>query len=41
MTTRRPLLRVLAPILGFVAAVVMHGIWNGSTFWGGDGFFLA
>ena len=26
--------RVLAPILGFLAAVVMHGIWNGSTFWG-------
>ena len=41
VTTRRPLLRVLAPILGYVAAVVMHGIWNGSTFWGGDGFFFA
>ena len=24
-----------------IAAVVMHGIWNGSTFWGGDGFFFA
>ena len=41
VTTRRPLLRLLAPILGYLAAVVMHGIWNGSTFWGGDGFFLA
>jgi RsiW-degrading membrane proteinase PrsW (M82 family) len=41
VTTRRPALRVLAPILGYVAAVVMHGIWNGSTFWGGDGFFFA
>ena len=41
VTTRRPLLRVLAPILGYLAAVVMHGIWNGSTFWGGDGFFFA
>jgi protease PrsW len=41
VTTRIPLLRVLAPILGYLAAVVMHGIWNGSTFWGGDGFFFA
>jgi protease PrsW len=41
VTTRRPLLRVLAPILGYLAAVAMHGIWNGSTFWGGDGFFFA
>jgi protease PrsW len=41
VTTRQPAVRVLAPILGFAAAVVMHGIWNGSTFWGGDGFLLA
>jgi RsiW-degrading membrane proteinase PrsW (M82 family) len=41
VTTRRPLLRVLAPILGYLAAVVMHGVWNGSAFWGADGFFLA
>jgi protease PrsW len=41
VTTRRPLLRLLAPILGYLAAVVMHGVWNGSTFWGGDGFFFA
>jgi RsiW-degrading membrane proteinase PrsW (M82 family) len=41
VTTRRPLLRVLAPILGYLGSVVMHGIWNGSTFWGGDGFFFA
>lgn len=41
VTTRRPGVRVLAPILGFAAAVLMHGIWNGSTFWGGDGFLFA
>ncbi|HSU37247.1 MAG TPA: PrsW family glutamic-type intramembrane protease [Propionibacteriaceae bacterium] len=41
VTTRRPAVRVLAPILGFLAAVIMHGIWNGSTFWGGDGFLFA
>ena len=31
VTTRRPAVRVLAPILGYLAAVIMHGIWNGST----------
>src|ERR687893_1769867 len=41
VTTRRPAVRVLAPILGFLAAVLMHAIWNGSTFWGGNGFFVA
>jgi protease PrsW len=41
VTTRRPVVRVLAPILGFLAAVVMHGIWNGSTFWGAQGFLFA
>jgi protease PrsW len=41
VTTRRPGVRILAPILGFLAAVVMHGIWNGSTFWGGNGFLVA
>ncbi len=41
VATRRPGVRVLAPILGFLAAVVLHGIWNGSTFWGGNGFLFA
>jgi protease PrsW len=42
VSTRRPAARVLAPILGFLAAIVMHAIWNGSTFWdGGNGFLLA
>jgi protease PrsW len=41
VTTRRPAVRVLAPILGYAASVLMHGIWNGSTFWGGSGFLLA
>ena len=40
VTTRLPQLRVLAPILGYLGSVVMHGIWNGSVFWGGDGFFF-
>jgi protease PrsW len=41
VSTRRPAVRVIAPILGFLAAVVMHGIWNGSTFWGAQGFLFA
>jgi RsiW-degrading membrane proteinase PrsW (M82 family) len=41
VTTRLAGVRILAPIFGFLAAVVMHGIWNGSTFWGGNGFLVA
>ena len=41
VSTRRPAVRVLAPILGFLAAVVMHAIWNGSTFLGAQGFLFA
>ena len=39
--TRRPAVRTLAVVLGFLAAVAMHAIWNGSTFWGGNGFLFA
>jgi RsiW-degrading membrane proteinase PrsW (M82 family) len=41
LTTRRRPVRVIAPVLGLLAAVLMHGTWNGSTFWGGRGFFIA
>ncbi len=40
-TTRQPALRVVAPIMGYSAAVFLHGVWNGSTSWGGQGFLLA
>jgi protease PrsW len=40
VSTRRPAVRVFAPILGFLAAIIMHGIWNGSAFWGGGSGFL-
>ena len=40
-TTRRPAVRILAPVLGYLAAVAMHATWNGSSFWGGRGFFFA
>lgn len=38
VTARRPGVRVLAPILGFLIAVTLHGLWNGSTFWGARGY---
>jgi protease PrsW len=41
VSTRRSGIRILAPLVGFLAAVVMHAIWNGSTFWGGNGFLFA
>jgi len=41
VSTRSPALRWLAPVLGYLVAVVLHGIWNGSTFWGSQGFLVA
>jgi protease PrsW len=40
-TTQRPVLRFLAPITGYAIAVLLHGIWNGSSFLGGQGFLMA
>ncbi|WP_375431975.1 PrsW family intramembrane metalloprotease [uncultured Friedmanniella sp.] len=40
-STRRPVLRWLAPLTGYVVAAVLHGIWNGSSFWGSRGFLVA
>jgi RsiW-degrading membrane proteinase PrsW (M82 family) len=34
-------LRWVAPVLGYLVAVLLHGIWNGSSFWGARGFLLA
>src|SRR5258708_12438649 len=35
-------IKVVAPVLGFMLAVLMHATWNGSaTFGGEDGFFSA
>jgi RsiW-degrading membrane proteinase PrsW (M82 family) len=41
VTTKRPVVRIVAPIAGYLLAVAMHAIWNGSLFWGGRGFFIA
>lgn len=38
VSTRRPVLRWLAPALGFAVAVLLHGTWNGSTYYGTEGF---
>jgi protease PrsW len=40
-TTRRPGLRLTAPILGYLVAVLTHAVWNGSALWGGRGFLIA
>lgn len=39
VSTRNPLVRVAAPIAGYVAAVCAHGLWNGATL-GGVGNFV-
>jgi protease PrsW len=39
--SRSRVVRVLAPVLGYLVAVLLHAIWNGSaTFGGTRGFFL-
>ena len=38
VSTRKPLMRVLAPVLGYFFAVLAHGIWNGSTIFGFESF---
>jgi protease PrsW len=38
VSTRSPLVRVLAPVAGYVAAVCAHGLWNGATLGGVDNF---
>jgi RsiW-degrading membrane proteinase PrsW (M82 family) len=39
VTTRRPVLRWVAPAVGYLGAVLTHGLWNGSTIYGAEGFF--
>ena len=38
---RRPLVRVLAVLAGWVCAMILHGLWNFSALAGMDGFFAA
>ncbi len=38
--SRRRSVRLLAPLLGYVVAVVTHGLWNGSTIFGLGSFAL-
>jgi RsiW-degrading membrane proteinase PrsW (M82 family) len=41
VTTRNPAVRVLAVVVGWVCAVVLHGLWNLSALAGMDGFVEA
>jgi RsiW-degrading membrane proteinase PrsW (M82 family) len=38
--SRSRAIRVLAPILGYLGAVLLHGIWNGTAVWGGQTTFF-
>ncbi len=37
---RRPAVRVLAPLAGYVGALTAHALWNGSVFFGGGHAFI-
>lgn len=37
--SRSRVVQVLAPIGGYLVAVLAHGLWNGSTLYGSSGFF--
>jgi RsiW-degrading membrane proteinase PrsW (M82 family) len=39
VSSRTSSVRILAPLGGYVLAVVAHGLWNGSTIFGAQGFF--
>jgi protease PrsW len=40
--SNHPFIKLVAPVLGFMLAVLMHATWNGSaTYGGGAGFFAA
>lgn len=41
VTARRPAVRVLAVVLGWVSAMLLHGVWNLSALAGQEGFFEA
>jgi RsiW-degrading membrane proteinase PrsW (M82 family) len=38
VTSRKPLVRWFAPLVGYLVAVLAHGLWNGSTIYGAEGF---
>ncbi|HCB07521.1 MAG TPA: PrsW family intramembrane metalloprotease [Nocardioides sp.] len=41
VSTRNPVVRWVAPIVGYLCAVLAHALWNASTIWGNDGFIFA
>jgi protease PrsW len=40
VVARHRVWRFVAPLLGYVVAVIAHGTWNASAFFGGGGFFV-
>jgi RsiW-degrading membrane proteinase PrsW (M82 family) len=41
LTSRSTAQRIVAPVLGFLTAATLHGIWNGSAFYGTRNFLIA
>ncbi len=41
VSSGRRVVRIAAPLLGYLVAVLLHATWNGSTFFGARGFFTA
>jgi RsiW-degrading membrane proteinase PrsW (M82 family) len=41
LTSRSTAKRIVAPVLGFLTAATLHGIWNGSAFYGTRNFLTA
>lgn len=40
LQTRSRLVRFTAPLLGYIGAMLLHGLWNGSLTFGGAGAFM-
>ena len=40
VASRRPLPRILLPLLGYVAAVLAHSLWNSATLYGTENFLV-
>jgi RsiW-degrading membrane proteinase PrsW (M82 family) len=40
VASRTRALRIMAPLVGYLCAVTAHGLWNGSTVFGGDNFVV-
>lgn len=40
VSSRRPLIKIIAPLGGLAVAIILHALWNASSLLGGPGFFV-